>query len=202
MIAAIVLAAGKSERMGRPKMSLPWGKITVLGTVLHVLESAGIEEIFVITGAAKGSVEEICARHGIGTILNSAFAEGDMLSSIQTGIKALKSQTRAALIVLGDQPQIRVETVKRVLEAYERTATPLVVPSHNMRRGHPWLVERELWPQLLQLTTDQTAREFLRQHASQIHYVEIDSASILEDLDTPDDYALLRPQPEASDNFE
>ncbi len=82
MIAAVVLAAGKSERMGRPKMSLPWGKSTVLGTVLRVLASAGIEETYVVTGAAQASVREICARDGTATLVNSSIAEGEMLSSI------------------------------------------------------------------------------------------------------------------------
>jgi molybdenum cofactor cytidylyltransferase len=193
VIAAVVLAAGKSERMGRPKMALAWGESTVLGTILQALASATIQEIRVVTGASKIVVEDICTREGVKTIFNGAFAEADMLSSIQVGISALPTAADAALIVLGDQPQIQVETVRRLAQVYELAASPLVVPSHNMRRGHPWLIDRGLWPELLRMSTNETARDFLIRNDSQIHYVEIDSATILDDLDTPGDYLKSRP---------
>ena len=96
------------------------------------------------------------------------------------------------MIVLGDQPQIQAETVRRVVEAYRQSTPRLVVPSHRMRRGHPWLVDRDLWPELLEMTANDTAREFLSHHDREITYVEIDSETIHKDLDTPDDYLNSR----------
>jgi molybdenum cofactor cytidylyltransferase len=193
VIAAIVLAAGKSERMGRPKMALPWGDTTVLGAVLRALASAGIEDIRVVTGAARDLVEPLCVEPGVTTVFNAAYGQADMLSSIQTGLKSLSAMTEAALVVLGDQPQIQVETIHRVVEAYRRSRPRLVAPSHRMRRGHPWLVDRQMWPELLKMTPNDTAREFLARHDGEIKYVEIESATIHKDVDTPDEYLNSRP---------
>ena len=194
MISALVLAAGKSERMGRPKLALPWGDSTVLGAVLQALAAAGLEDVRVVTGAARDLVESLCAEIAVTMVANAEYERADMLSSIQAGLRSLPEASQAALIVLGDQPQIMADTVQRVVEAYRQSTPRLVVPSHSMRRGHPWLVERGLWQELLDLRPDDTARRFLRQHDAEIKYVEIDSPTILQDLDTPDDYLNSRPR--------
>jgi molybdenum cofactor cytidylyltransferase len=117
-----------------------------------------------------------------------------MLSSIQCGLRDLTQESiGAALIALGDQPQVEESSVRRVCEAFLQTKSPLVVPSYRMRRGHPWLVARTLWNEILGLSPDQTPRNFLNAHAEDIHYVELDSPSILADLDTPEDYRMARP---------
>ena len=191
-IAAVILAAGQSRRMGQPKLLLPWGNTTVLGQALAVFAEAGIEEIVVVTGGTREQVEALVGASAR-TVFNPEYAEGEMLSSIQVGLGALGPSTRAALISLGDQPQVQKETVRAVCEAYARSQSPLVVPSHHLRRGHPWLADRSVWPELLSLPAGQTPREFLNAHAGLIHYVNIDTPTILEDLDTPEDYLKSRP---------
>ncbi len=191
-VAAVILAAGQSRRMGQPKLLLPWGNTTVLGQVIAVFAEAGVEEIVVVTGGAREQVEALVGSSAR-TVFNPEYAEGEMLSSIQCGLGSLSSSTRAALIGLGDQPQVRVETVRAVCEAYARSRSPLVVPSHNLRRGHPWLADRSLWPELLSLPAGRSPREFLNAHAGLIHYVSVDTPTILADLDTPEDYLKSRP---------
>jgi molybdenum cofactor cytidylyltransferase len=105
----------------------------------------------------------------------------------------MSDQAQAALIGLGDQPQVQEESVRRVCEAYRESKSQLIVPSFQMRRGHPWLVARPLWDELLQMHPPGSSRDFLKRHASEIHYVEVDTPSILADLDTPDDYHRSRP---------
>ena len=100
----------------------------------------------------------------------------------------MDANARAALIGLGDQPQLQEETVRLVLNSFEHTESPLIIPSHNFHRGHPWLVGRELWQDLMDMKHPQTPRDFLIQHAARIQYVEVDNTSILDDLDTPEDY--------------
>jgi len=193
MIAAIVLAAGKSARMGKPKMLLPWGNTTVLGAVLETCAAAGIEHILVVTGAVRESVEAVCRQQGVSSVFNAAYADGEMLSSIQAGIRGLPPAVEATLIALGDQPRMQLQTVIRVIEAYAESGAQLVVPSYKMHRGHPWLIHRGLWPELLQLEQNQSSRDFLNRHAEEIRYAEVDSATILEDIDKPQDYLKLRP---------
>ena len=83
MISAIILAAGESKRMGQPKMLLPWGKVSVLGQVISTFQSAGIEDIIVVTGGAHEQVEEIVKENGARSVFNRNYANGEMLSSLQ-----------------------------------------------------------------------------------------------------------------------
>lgn len=193
MIAAIILAAGESKRMGQPKMLLPWRETTVLGQVISVLRSADVDDIVTVTGGFRAQVEEVALEHRSGVVFNAEYAGNEMLSSIQCGLRSLKAEVEAALICLGDQPQIQERSVWRVREAYESKKSSLVVPSYQMRRGHPWLVTRPLWEEILKMKPPQSPRDFLNAHSKEIEYVEVDSASILEDLDTPDDYLKFKP---------
>ena len=198
MIAALILAAGQSKRMGQPKMLLPWGTVTVIEQVIRVFAEAGMEDILVITGGAHERVQDIilksCGEYPVRTAYNKDYEGGEMLSSIQCGLRDLTEESiGAALIALGDQPQVEESSVRRVCEAFLQTKSPLVVPSYRMRRGHPWLVARSLWHEILAQGPDQTPRNFLNVHAEDIHYVELDSPSILADLDTPEDYRVAHP---------
>ncbi|MBI3739422.1 MAG: nucleotidyltransferase family protein [Chloroflexi bacterium] len=192
MITAIILAAGESKRMGQPKMLMPWGKSTVLQTVIATFQAAGVNDILVITGAARKQVEALIGK-SVQTVFNEKYEAGEMLSSVQAGLRAKKHEARAALICLGDQPQVQKRTVQRILQEYRETGAPIIVPSYQMRRGHPWLVARELWNEILKMRAPESPREFLKRHTKDIHYVNIDSPSVLADLDTPEDYLKSRP---------
>jgi molybdenum cofactor cytidylyltransferase len=126
-------------------------------------------------------------------VFNPRFESDEMTWSLQTGLAAMPEDVEAALVVLGDQPQIEPRVVEAVLAAYRQAGPVLVVPSYEMRRGHPWLVSRALWPAILALQPPQTLRDWLNASAAQIHYLVVDTPSVLRDLDTPDDYERERP---------
>jgi molybdenum cofactor cytidylyltransferase len=193
MIAAIVLAAGQSTRMGSPKMVLPWGKQTVIGQVISVLMTGGVDEILVVTGGAREEVENALKDNPVRLVHNPHFTSGEMLSTFQTGISALGEKVTAALITLGDQPGIEPTVVRSVIQTYQTNHAVIVVPSYQMRRGHPWILDRALWSAALELRKPATLRDFLNQNADLITYLPVETGSILSDLDTPEDYARLRP---------
>jgi molybdenum cofactor cytidylyltransferase len=190
MISAIILAAGQSKRMGQPKMLLPWEDGTVLTHVIDIFRRAGVDDILVVTGGAREQVEKLVSSLNVRTVYNKEYAAAEMLSSIQCGIQALSRNERgdAVLIGLGDQPQVQERSVRRVREAFQESKSNLIVPSYQMRRGHPWLVARPLWGELLKLDLSQSPRDFLNAHQDEIQYVNVDDATILADLDTPEDY--------------
>lgn len=192
MISAIIPAAGESKRMGRPKMSLPWGNETVLTRVVSIFKNAGVEDVVVVTGGAREQVERLLANVEVRTIYNEDYARGGMLSSVQCGMRMLGRQTQAALIGLGDQPQVRERTVRMVCEAFLETKSNIVVPSFQMRRGHPWLVARPLWEGVLKMKPPQSLRDFLSACQAEVHYVNVDDPNVLADLDTPEDYEKWR----------
>lgn len=192
-IGAVVLAAGESLRMGVPKLALPWGDSTVIGTVISTLKAAGVSNIVAVTGGAKERVEAALAAVQVQTVYNAQFSSGDMLSSLQTGLVNLPMEVEAALVVLGDQPQIQAEVVAQVIYQYLDRRARLVIPSYVKRRGHPWLVDKRMWHLIMALKAPDTLRSFIQQHANAVDYVNVDTPSILKDLDTPQDYERDRP---------
>ncbi len=178
--------------MGRPKMPLPWGANTVLGQVIEVFRVSLVDDILVVTGADRGPVEEIAEAWRARTVFNPDYASEEMLSSLQIGLQAMPARTEAVLVALGDQPQVQHATVLAILHAYAETGAALIVPSYEMHRGHPWLVTRELWGDILSLRSPETPRDFLNQHTSAIAYISVDTPTILQDIDTPDDYLRSR----------
>jgi len=193
MIAAIVLGAGLSRRMGQPKLALPWGDTTVIGQVVTVLSQAGVAEILVVTGGARSDTEQ--ALHGLPVRLafNPRFEASEMIDSLQVGLAQLSPSAEATLVALGDQPQIQVQVVQAVIQTYQRQPANLIVPSFQMKRGHPWLVARALWNELCQMRPPETMRSFLVRHTEDIVYAPVANDSILHDLDTPSDYAREKP---------
>jgi len=192
MIAAIILAAGQSRRMGQPKMLLPWGKTTVLGQVIATFQSAEVDDLIVVTGENRIQIEALIGTSAR-TVYNPEYKQGEMLSSVQKGLTNLKPEIQAALIALGDQPQVRERSVRLVMGVFRQSGASIVVPSFRMRRGHPWLVARLHWDEILALKSPESPRDFLNSHGRDIQYVEVDDDSILQDLDTPDEYLKSRP---------
>ncbi len=179
--------------MGRPKMTMAWGSRTVLEQVIEALKSGGVGDILVVTGGAREEAEGICARESVRTVHNPMFASNEMLGSLQVGLGALAADVEAALVTLGDQPQIEAATVSALLKDWTDSKAGIIVPSYEKRRGHPWVLGREHWPEVLSMRAPETPREFLQRHADEIRYVEIGSPTILQDLDTPEDYRKARP---------
>lgn len=193
MISAVVLAAGLSSRMGKPKMLLPWGKTTVIEKVIATLADAGIDSIYVVVGGNSPDVKKVLSGYALNFVLNPDYASGEMLSSVQVGLLRLPKETETALIVLGDQPQIEATIVREITENYLQSKEKIVVPSYQRHRGHPWLVDGSLWPEIINLQPPSTLRDFLINNERKISYVEVDTDSILHDLDTPHDYQQRKP---------
>jgi molybdenum cofactor cytidylyltransferase len=191
--AAIVIAAGESRRMGQPKQLLPWGAHTIIEQVVSTLRQAPLDEIVVVLGhraaeiAAK--IPAISASTPIVKIVtNSRYLEG-MLTTIQHGISSLDDDVRATYIVLCDQPQIKAGTLAKLRVAFEQTGKGIVVPSHQMRRGHPLLIDlRKYRAEILAIDGPPGLQKLLRNHPDDILHVNFDDPSVLADLDTPEDY--------------
>lgn len=160
--------------------------------VVSIFKNAGVEDVIVVTGGAREEVEALVSNLNVRIVYNEDFERGEMLSSIQCGMRALGRQTQAALIGLGDQPQVREGSVRRVCEAFLETKSNIVVPSFQMRRGHPWLVARPLWEAVVRMEPPQSLRDFLSARRAEIHYVNVDDPNVLADLDTPEDYEKWR----------
>lgn len=188
-VSALVLAAGRSTRMGRPKQFLRIGDQTIIEKIVRELLRCPLHEILVVTGHLSSELETHLAPLSVRTVFNPHFRETEMLGSIQVGLRALENSSKAALIVLGDQPSISDDTVKDLIRAYERSECTIAVPSHRGRRGHPVLIDRTHWSSILDLGHGESLRDFMAGAAREaIHHLEVDTPHILRDIDTPTDY--------------
>jgi len=188
MIAAIVLAAGGSSRMGRPKMLLPLGRGTVLSASVKPLLEAGLDRVIVVLGADAETIRQearLPDDRRLRFAVNESWREG-MAVSLRRGLSACPT-ARAVLVALGDQPTVSPVLVRQIVAAWT-PAHRLVVPVHGSRVAHPVLFARGLFPELRALAGDVGARELVRLHWNEALFVEADPPR---DIDTEDDYQRL-----------
>lgn len=190
MIAAVLLAAGQSRRMGRPKMVLPWkGGETMIAHVAQVFLDGGAAPVVVVTGADRELVEAAVGGMPVRTAFNPSYAEGEMLSSVQAGLRSLDAnEIEAAAVAPGDLPYLLPETVRALLDRWQARASLLLAPSYERRRGHPMILARAEWPAVLRLERGKTMRDFFRTRAEEIEYLLVEDAGVIRDVDSPEQY--------------
>lgn len=189
MISAVILAAGLSTRMGRLKLLLPYGEHTVIEQIASVLLASPVDEVLAVTGHKHVAVQTSLAKWPVQTVYNPHYAEREMLSSVQAGLRAISADSRAALLVAGDMPGIEGGVVTQLVQAYRTAGDDFVyIPSYQMRAGHPVLVPRFYWPAILALAAGDSLRSVLRAESTRVQWVVVGTSSVLRDMDTPADY--------------
>jgi molybdenum cofactor cytidylyltransferase len=194
MIAALVLAAGGSTRLGSPKQLLPWGGTTLLDHVLDQIRQMPFDQLFVVLGASIEQILDEVDLTGTTVIENPEWEEG-MASSLRVGLDAVLRLSRAdaVAIFLGDQPDIGFEVVEALLAARRASKRQAVVPKYRYSWGNPVIVERALWPRLMSLEGDEGAKRLLQAHPDWVHEVWFEQRSP-RDVDTLADVEELRPR--------
>jgi len=188
-VAGLVLAAGRSRRMGSAKLTLPWrdGR-TVVEAVVAALRDGGVGRIRVVVGGDRRAVEQALAGSNVEFVENPRFADDEMLGSIQVGLRAMGYDPTAALLTPGDLPAIRPATVRALIDAWGESGDAICVPVCEGRRGHPVLLPRRAWPEVLALASGESLRSYLRLHAAELRPVEVPDPGIHADIDSPADY--------------
>jgi molybdenum cofactor cytidylyltransferase len=188
-VAAVVLAAGLSSRMGgQSKALLPWGsRRTVIEAIVTRLLAARIPEVIVVTGYRGDDVKRVLANLPVQVVYNPDYARGEMLSSLQMGLRFMPDSMAACLVVMGDQPFLDGRVVGHVLAAYAEGQGEIAVPVCRGERGHPVLIDRRFWPELLALESG-APRDVICRYPEQTALVEVHTDSILRDIDTPEQY--------------
>lgn len=192
---ALVLAAGQSKRMHQSKIILPWGNTTIIGHIIATFKKSCVNDIFVVTGGYREEVEIEVEKAGGRSIFNANYSNDELTISLQVGMRSISLENYSAgFISLGDQPNIHQEDISKLLEIHRLVPEKIVIPSFNMRRGHPWLVPSKYFDELTKLEPPETLRTFINKHNDDIEYVVVKDKDVLTDLDTPEDYERLKPK--------
>jgi molybdenum cofactor cytidylyltransferase len=185
--AGIVLAAGAGRRFGGPKLALPFGGSTVIGSVVSALRGAGVAPIVVVIAPHSAEVEAALA--GLDTVIAvNEDPDRGMVSSIQAGLRALPESAPRFLVALGDQPRLRSEDIGRLLSVQRESGKSIALPTHGGKRGHPVLFEGRYRAEILALGDEGTLRDVVHAHSDDLVEVELPSDAVIRDIDTQEDY--------------
>ena len=185
--AAILLAAGESSRMGRPKPLLDWGDETLVEYQVRQLRDADCDPVIVVLGAHEDAIRPLVEGAGVEAVVNELYAAG-RATSVRVGAGALGEGLDRALFLNVDQP--RPAAIHRaVLDAMEAADTPIAVAVHDGRRGHPVVFNSALFPELREVReVTEGMRAVMQRHETDVLDVPFDTAVVLLDLNRPEDY--------------
>jgi len=202
MIPAIVLAAGRSSRMGRAKATLPIDeRDTFLTRIVRTFLAAGVDDVVVVVGHEAEDIAASFAASGLPArfVVNPEYDRGQ-LSSLVAGLSLVdRPGVAAVLVTLVDIPLVSEATVRAVVERYRRTGAPIVRPTSGDRHGHPLLIDRALFDALRRAKDETGAKPVVRAHATAAGDVAVEDEGAFTDIDTVNDYQrvvrrLVRPE--------
>jgi molybdenum cofactor cytidylyltransferase len=187
LISAIVLAAGKSERMGSPKALLPISGRTFLENILDAISRTSIENSVVVVGHHRKEIEATVRLKSV--VFNPHYEKG-MITSLQAGIRALPSDASGAFLFLVDHPLVEPATIETMI--MNLAPNRIVLPTFQGRRGHPVLFSSEVLEEILALPSTEGANIVVRKDLRRIVEVPVNAPGILVDVDTPEQFEELR----------
>ena len=190
MISGILLAAGESRRMGKPKLLLPWKKTTIIEDVVDVYLKSTLSELIVVVGENKESIKEVFKSKPVRIVENLLYHQG-MSTSIRAGVLAASRVAEGYCIGLGDQPLITAGVINLLINSFLKDPTGIAVLSYQGKRGHPVIFSSSFRDALCSLSGDLGGRAIIENHLSEVRYVEAGSKAVLVDIDTPEDYDKL-----------
>jgi molybdenum cofactor cytidylyltransferase len=197
VIHAILLAAGQSRRMGAQKLLLPFAGGTVIGHIAAQIAAGGVDGIVAVVRPGAADVAEALAGQAVRMVTNPD-ADGDMLSSVRCGLRALPAECDAVLVALGDQPAVTAELIRRMIAAFHAAAPApapaasatgrIVVPAYEGRRGHPMLFSACYRREILADFDGAGLRGLLAAHPAEVIDLPAAGPAVLSDMDGPEDY--------------
>lgn len=191
MVAAIVLAAGESKRMGSPKALLSFNGKTFIRGVVDLLTAGGLSPIVVVLDAYAEQIQNDVERLKVLVTINHGYRTGQ-LSSLQQGLECMRRHNVTGVLVFPvDHPAVKAETLKAILDRFVSTRAPIVVPTYKGRRGHPVVFSSALFDELMNAPAEMGARAVVWQHAKDVVEVATDDCGIMQNIDTLRDYGIL-----------
>jgi len=191
-VAALILAAGLSSRMGELKPLLPLGDGNVLESTTASFFKAGVTDIYVVIGHAAARIRDNYKDAGRVHLIYNEVYEAGMLTSVQAGMRAMEEGISAFFMMPADYPLVNQKTIGSLARAFESAAASIIVPTFLGRTGHPCLISLRYREEILGGEFPHGMRTLLQRHEREILYLPVEDEAILWDMDTPDQYERMR----------
>lgn len=192
MISAVILAAGRAERMGEPKLFLPLGEKPVLQWVLESALDSDLDEVICVTREMESVRRQINVTDERLFWLRNYAADRGQSTSVIAGLWAVHGSSDGVMFLCGDQPLVRPELINALIEKFDDSSAWIVAPSFKGEVRNPILFRRKLFPELLQLTGDRGGRPLLDKHKRKTALVEWPEELPFLDIDVREDYERLK----------
>ena len=189
-VAAAILAAGDSSRMGRPKALLPFGNGSFLTHIIGTLRAAGVEEIMVTVGRHAADILKNTSDRSVRFVVNTQPELGQ-ISSLQLALRELDPTCAGCLVWPVDQPAVPSSLVQALLRTFRESDAAIVMPAFEGRPGHPAIFPRDLIRDLLEWPAGQSPKELIGRHRDRMLLVATRERGVVTDVDTPEDYRNL-----------
>ena len=186
-VSCMILAAGKSTRMGQQKLLLPFDGKSMIRSIVEKSLNSDSGQTLVVIGSHKEELTKELADCSVLLVENTKFEDG-MLSSVQVGFAAIHSQSEAVIVLLGDQPMVSEEVINRLISVFQKTAKGLIIPTFNGKRGHPVLISSKYQQSIQLLNPEIGLRDLFLKNSQDILEIEVSCDDVLKDIDTPEDY--------------
>ena len=189
-IPGIILAAGKSKRMGQNKLLLDFHNKPILQHVIDAAKQSSLSPLILVLGTNSEHVKSRIDSGDVDIVENPDLTLG-YSSSLHVGLNALKKPCTGAMFILGDQPLVTIETIEKLIAAFQKEPERWVAPSWNGRRGNPVITPASWFDRIFALTGDTGPREHLKDPDARLKLVDVDDRGVVFDIDNPEDYEQL-----------
>lgn len=187
MINAIILAAGESKRMGKPKPLLRIKNKTFLEQIIFELKLSDIDRITVVLGADAEKIKNSIDLSGTNMVFNENYRNGQ-LSSLIAGLKDIPEEVEAILVFLVDNPFITKEIVNKIISKFKEANSAIIVPVFGKKRGHPTLFSKSIFNEIISAPKDRGARYVIYSNREKTFEIKMNEKEILAGINTPEDY--------------
>lgn len=187
MISAILLGAGESKRMGVDKLTLSWGRETILEHCFKTLLRSEVQELVVVLSGRNKAAKHLIQGKKAKILTNPCSRKG-MSSSIRKGLLATSPRSHGILIALGDQPFLKTRTINALIRVFDRQKESIIVPAFQGKAGHPVIFHKAYKKELMNLRGDVGGRSIIEKHPEAVQVVRVRSNGVVRDVDIWEDY--------------
>ncbi len=190
-IPGIILAAGKSRRMGVNKLLLPFRGKPILQHVVDAARKSSLSPLILVLGSKSDAIRSQINSRTVLLVDNQDYSKG-YASSLQAGLRALDTPCAGAMFLLGDQPLVTVDTLEKLTAAFQKEPQRWIAPSWKGQRGNPVITPASWFDRIFALEGDTGPRKHLKDPAACLKLVEVEDEGVVFDIDNPEDYERLQ----------